>query len=372
MTQQDFTSYIAVILKINDDTHIFDAIEYDPKISGSNSQNVSSIAQLDTQAKLDMKEAAIKRLGTVAPTTESGWALAHFEYSKSDCRVHVRDFEINSVADVKIQHSSFEMAVIQNTFPGGLDALKDTLLMVKRIHDAKSQGQQTYPEIGGARTFYDKYTTYDQNVLASKQYDMMQGFAETYLYEGTVLDLACGTGLWGRALDEAQQSPLITGARCCNIVALKIVFLTKFVLTTALQLDISTEMIKGPSIVQTYLQPIVISTIQEFIILNWSYDHITCWGALHFLDSIDFNAVMSRMFSIAKKSISFELDEVCEKYRDGFVQRFNCPCYNNSELLDQFRIPAGWAKVKDDRLLLYKSPSIGVDVFARAVYFEKS
>lgn len=40
------------------------------------------------------------------------------------------------------------------------------------------------------------------------------------------------------------------------------------------------------------------------------YDHIISFGSLHFLPRVEFNAVVARMFMLARKTVAFDVADV--------------------------------------------------------------
>jgi hypothetical protein len=49
-------------------------------------------------------------------------------------------------------------------------------------------------------------------------------------------------------------------------------------------------------------------------------DHITCFGALHFLNPTEFDAVLSHMFVLARRSVMFDIDDICPAYMQHILR----------------------------------------------------
>ncbi|MCJ1246355.1 hypothetical protein MMC30_003562 [Trapelia coarctata] len=168
-------------------------------------------------------------------------------------------------------------------------------------------------------------------------------------YSGTVLDLACGTGGTGKLIHEAGWDARVSGV------------------------DLSPLSLQSAQVKQYYTEPITVGYIQEEIMRAGEYDHITCFGALHFLSRIEFNAAVARMFMLARKSIAFDVDNVSPEYIDLIVSRFGegLRNHNNVAALKRFGTPKGWRKAVEEEIPLFHSPSVQLDVTGYVVRFER-
>jgi hypothetical protein len=101
------------------------------------------------------------------------------------------------------------------------------------------------------------------------------------------------------------------------------------------------------------------------------FDHIVCFGALHFLDTVHLNAVLARMFMLARKSITFEIDDMSQEYIDELKKRYGLLNSNNVEAMEEFGTPKGWRNVHHQREYLFKSPTTNIDVSGYAMRFER-
>ena len=121
-----------------------------------------------------------------------------------------------------------------------------------------------------------------------------------YDYSGTVLDLACGTGALGVIIRQANPTAQISG------------------------IDISALSLQKPNVLEHYAQPTTLGYMQNEIMKceEKSFDHVVCYGALHFLDRTEFMAVVSRMFIVARKSVFFEVEDVSQEYIDAILKCF--------------------------------------------------
>ena len=101
------------------------------------------------------------------------------------------------------------------------------------------------------------------------------------------------------------------------------------------------------------------------------FDHIVCFGALHFLDTVYLNAVLARMFMLARKSITFEIDDISQEYIDEIKKNYGFSNANNVEATEEFGTPKGWKKVHHKQEFMYKSPATNIDVSGYAMRFER-
>jgi len=233
--------------------------------------------------------------------------------------------------------------VVGEKFPGGQAAFFDMLLATKQIQ----LGWHT-KQIECLAPIYDRFApTYDPIQTSSGLNKIQKYFAANFDFSGTVLDLACGTGIFGCILHDHGISAEITGV------------------------DISKGMVETLNIKNHYKHPIRIGTMEELIMGAGEFDHIVCWGALHFLEAVHLNAVLARMFMLARKSITFEIDDISQEYIDDLKTNHGFSNINNVEAMEEFGTPKGWRKVYHEREYIYKSPATNIDVSGYAMRFER-
>lgn len=85
------------------------------------------------------------------------------------------------------------------------------------------------------------------------------------------------------------------------------------------------------------------------------------------------NAVLARMFMLARKSVSFEIDDLSCEYIDAVYKQEGGQFvnFNNTQAVQEFGIPKGWKKVHNERAFLYSSPNTKIDVFGWMMRFER-
>ncbi|KAH8671827.1 hypothetical protein BGZ60DRAFT_527276 [Tricladium varicosporioides] len=213
------------------------------------------------------------------------------------------------------------------------------------IGDFKTRGTTIAEVYDNAADKYDDY----QAKMDIRRWQ--ETYFATYDYSGTVLDLACGTGGIGMVIHQANPSAKVSG------------------------IDVSPLSLQKPYILKHYTKPISVGYMQNEIMKfkEQSFDHLVCFGALHFLNRTEFMATLSRMFMVARKSIAFDIDDVDQEYIDAIVKHFGegLRNYNNLVAIQRFGVPNGWRKVIDERRSLFFSPSIHTDVYGQVIRFEK-
>ncbi|PHH71904.1 hypothetical protein CDD82_6275 [Ophiocordyceps australis] len=291
----------------------------------------------------------------------AAWARVDMRLERGTNKIYV--LEVNSIPAVFYPKGNKlgDDLVVEETFPGAHLALMDMLLATKMIqlglHKDKAKLLAAH---------YDKFApSYDGNWRASGLCKVQQFLARTFDFGGEILDLACGTGAVGRVLNEAGIEAEITG------------------------IEVSEGMLQcSADIYRYYKQPIIIGPMEEEIMVSrrvtqekpsdvgqaaGQYDHIVCFGALHFLQPVMFNAVLAKMFMLARKSVSFEIDDMPRSYTDFLLnlcgQLFMN--YNHVQAIEQFGVPKGWELVHRSHEFLFTSPHTGHDIFGYAFRFER-
>ena len=190
---------------------------------------------------------------------------------------------------------------------------------------------------------------YDNVASATNFRHWLVKYIAEYDYSGTVLDLACGTGGTGMLFHEAGWDACVSGV------------------------DLSPLSLQTAQVRNHYMEPITVGYVQEEIMRAAEYDHITCFGALHFLNRTEFNAVLARMFMLARKSVAFDVDDVSPEYVDLIVGRFGegLRNHNNVAAYKRFGTPKGWRKAVEEEIPLFHSPSVQLDVTGIVVRFER-
>lgn len=236
-------------------------------------------------------------------------------------------------------------ALVERTVPGGHPALFSFLVFAKKSFDGELKVNQKVIEI------YAEYMPiYDEQVPNLPYYRYLQHLTTHFDWTGTVLDLACGTGLLGKLLHEKGYKFKIFGV------------------------DLSPDMTMGPSIQKYYQSPVTVGPMQGMIMQPAEYDHVACFGALDYLAEDDFVATLSRMFLVAQRSISFDIEEPSPEYLTKMAEDSSViPTHNYTKIWKKFEIPAGWKVVYEEYgLLFHDSNQTDCDVFGRMIRLERA
>lgn len=219
---------------------------------------------------------------------------------------------------------------------------KKPLSMTQAIGDFKARG------VTIADVYDSAVGTYDNVTVKTPFRRWQSDLFSQYPYHGSVLDLACGTGAVGMLIKKAGNNAVVRGIDISP-------------------LSLETEQVKS------YYSSTAVGLLQDAIMSEGIYDHITCFGALHFLNRVQFNAALARMFMLARKSIAFDVDDVSQEYIDKIIDAYGEGLRNHNliKAYKRFGTPPGWKKVLEEVRPLYTSPSNNLEVTGIFVRFEK-
>lgn len=100
-------------------------------------------------------------------------------------------------------------------------------------------------------------------------------------------------------------------------------------------------------------------------------DHVVCFGALGFLDAAELNAVLARMFMLARKSITFDAADPSAECIDDLFQKSGCVEDNHAKRIEDFGVPRGWRLVHRKREFLFTARTVSHDVYGYATRYER-
>ncbi|KAK3295229.1 uncharacterized protein B0H64DRAFT_142509 [Chaetomium fimeti] len=253
-------------------------------------------------------------------------------------------------------------------------------------------GQYHDPKITGATIgqVYDSYAdSYEDGAEETRQRTFQRDVFNRFPHHGFTLDLGCGTGGAGMLI---RQSPLNSSSASGNVGGPGDASTRPNVYVHGV--DVSARMLNRPWCVRYYdstqrgliqdvlmdpdaawLQHAVRTGAAESGGLSAGpvVDHITCFGALHFLDPSQFEAVLSRVFVLARRSVMFDIDDFCPFYMQHVLENLGegFRNYNHMAAYRKFGTPPGWAKVAEEEAVLYRMENCGVDVRGVLVRFER-
>ncbi|KAK4118624.1 hypothetical protein N657DRAFT_651094 [Parathielavia appendiculata] len=258
-------------------------------------------------------------------------------------------------------------------------------------HDGHGTGSHG-PGIGCTtiEEVYDNWAgSYEVTASVGRERSFPRDMLSQFPHHGFTLDLACGTGAVGMLI---HQSPLNAAFVNSNVDPPKASHQPKVYIHGV---DISTKMLSSPwcalhydSTEQGLIQDVIKNPNAawvQYAIANEGaarpspslteplVDHITCFGALHFLNPAEFEAVLSRMFMLARRSVMFDIHDLCPTYLNHVLEKVGegFRNYNHVAAYGKFGTPSGWTKVVEEETLIYHSPNVGVDVKGIMVRFER-
>jgi hypothetical protein len=252
-------------------------------------------------------------------------------------------------------------------------------------HDTGPDPKSTGSTI--AEVYDDFAASYEDKIEETKLRRFQREVFTQFPHHGFTLDLGSGTGIVGMLI---RQSPLNSSSANSNVVPGGTLMQSKVYVHG---IDVSTRMLNTPwcvryydSTQQGFVQDILMdpnaSWLQHAVQTGAAksrslstpvVDHITCFGALHFLKPTEFDAVLSRMFVLARRSVMFDIDDICPAYMQHILEKLGegFRHYNHVAAYRKFGTPPGWAKVVEEEAFLYRSPNFGVDVRGILVRFER-
>ncbi|KAG5936980.1 hypothetical protein E4U53_000106 [Claviceps sorghi] len=351
------------------------------KIGGHMAREVSPVI-IQGELGERLRAAAANAFQDIKASHEGAFAHVKMRVERDTGVIYVIDVDCNPSIFSRKQGRFGGDFMLETTFPGKQEAFLDTLLTIKRSRLGSNTGR-----IAHTAAFYDGFSdTYDEFWESTNMANMQRFTAATFDFSGSVLDLACGTGVFGRILHDH-------GARTTEIVGV----------------EISAGMLCAPDIKKYYKKPLWNCSMQDYVMVsflhsrrlgrtvptrtlyavhaqlntkidpklsrqrNVEFDHVVCFGALLFLDAVELNAVLARMFMMARKSLTVEVENldhhVIEKMQNDEGPHFFIE--NHVQMVERFGIPAGWRVVHKQNGALYPSPTSEGNVEGYIVRFER-
>lgn len=221
--------------------------------------------------------------------------------------------------------------IVAEVFPGGHRAVID--ILIETTLERHSQKAKALAKDIAAT--YDAFaTTYDRAMgdphVGGKHEDSFTRLVQANNFTGAILDLACGTGFFPRICHKVAGSKRLTESTFYGI-------------------DISAGMVKMAQLngIPLY-ENVHIGLIQDVLpTLEKKFDHILAIGVLYHLSPTQLSVVLSRMFQLATKSITFTIEQLSDAYNEG-ARKHNeghMAGTNHTKACEAFSLPKGWKRV---------------------------
>ncbi|KAI4209227.1 MAG: hypothetical protein LQ351_007806 [Letrouitia transgressa] len=297
--------------------------------------------------KKAVQKAAVDAFRSAGMSPGGAWARVDMRIETTTDQVYVLEVNPFPCIFCQIRNTFGDDLVIQETFPGSHFAIMDILIASHRIQHGVPAKQ--YPTIA---RIYDKIAAYYDETSRTEPLELkIAENVKSFDWTGSVLDLGCGTGYLGELLHLAGSRSKVVGV------------------------DLSPGMTAAASVKKFYRQPVTIEPIQDFIFKGseGSYDHVASYSTLHFFDNPTCTAVIARMFMLARRSVSFEIDDLSPQYLEEFSKDGDggWSNWNNMCIGSGFPTPKGWKKVQDEHRYLYRSVHLHSEVHGRFFRYEK-
>ncbi|KAI1292719.1 hypothetical protein EDD11_008598 [Mortierella claussenii] len=278
-----------------------------------------------------LKETACKAYRTL---DVSGCGYARVDIRASGEDLYVLEVNPTPAFFYKVGNNFGDDYVISHCFPGGHEGFMDTLIKTKLRSRRMLEVKKTYDLMS------DKYN----DIMHSSNYPkVVADIVARYSFQGSVLDLGCGTGEIG-TLIQATHNATLTG------------------------IDISPKMTAQAK----HYKKIYLGEMQNIIPFVGNFDHVVSFGALHFLQKEVFMNVLDRCFVQSRHSITVGIEGISDEFNKRLTEigKEHLHTYDNTPIIDSYTIPKGWRLVHKQREFFWTSPSTGDEVYGTAYRFE--
>jgi trans-aconitate methyltransferase len=260
--------------------------------------------------------------------------------------------EVNPQPAAFLANCNFQDLPIISSFPGGHKAVINVFIANYMLRSNRRNWSQV------AATYDGLASKYDDLQLGTRMTQIVRGIVEKFGFQGTIFDLACGTGVFGRLLSECKPGRhrrTHTGS--------------------ILGFDISPMMVETCRATGFY-DEVHIDRMQTCLLHNLDHgdvDHIVCLSAIHFLSPEEFTFVLVLCFLVARKSITIGVDEIPDEYNERLHDLGLHYMHSTNHLanMELFGEPRGWKLVAHHREFAWRSFTTGHDVWSTYFRFEK-
>jgi SAM-dependent methyltransferase len=291
----------------------------------------------------------------------SGWGNVDIRVTPSGEPVVI---EVNPMPAVFLpkEHQCEDLS-IERCFPGGHRALINTLIASYQIR--RPQAHKTFEQVGSTYDrFSDKYD--DVIVNNTKMEELVSTVISKCKFRGSILDLGCGTGLFGRTLVSGNAIPTPPPEKSEDQGSS---VSRKFTITGV---ELSPGMITKCENSRAY-QEVHQGSLQSVLPSLGSFDHIVCFSMSHFLPTVDLNMVLVSAFRLAQKSIAFTVDDIPDEYNEHLKKTGDSHMVSQNHLkeMEAFGVPLGWKLADRFTVFGWKSPHTGHKIYTTVFIFER-
>ncbi|KAG5934256.1 hypothetical protein E4U53_000724 [Claviceps sorghi] len=248
---------------------------------------------------------------------------------------------------------------IMHSFPGGHWAVINVFIAnhMLRCAEQGSHGDKTascYDEV--APRYDDLVRTSDITAEAS-----LGKLVDEFDFSGTIIDLGCGTGLFGRILSQSSQFSQQLSSPCVGTHRL-------------LGCDISPGMLDICRKTGLYASLHLESMQSVLTNLPTSIDHAVSFSALHHLRPEMLAFVVAVLFIRVNKSITLSVDEIPDAYNANVARmgHSNMHSFNHVAGMEAFGEPRGWRLVRRERVFSWTSPKTGDRIYSTYLRYERA
>ncbi|KAG6256289.1 hypothetical protein E4U24_005744 [Claviceps purpurea] len=280
-----------------------------------------------------------------------------------------------------------DLSILQG-FPGGHWALINVYIANHLLRHSLEQDSRHL----GTASAYDAMAPKYDYLMSTEDNTIKQSLGELvekYDFSGTILDLGCGTGAFGRML--AQSQKYMRHAASLSITPSSsppnnsITNGSNGTKETKgnyrlLGCDISSGMLdvcRETGLYDSVHQATMHSTLMN---LTEPIDHVVCSSALQHIEPEMFSFVMVLVFLRASKSITLSVEEIPDVYNENLIKTGHikagsmAPSSNHVGAMEAFGVPEGlgWRLVSKERVFSWASPKTGDRINSTYFRFERS
>nr|BAV32143.1 hypothetical protein [Sordaria araneosa] len=250
---------------------------------------------------------------------------------------------------------------VTRAFPGGHRALIDVAMANKLLRGELSVEtlNKLKDQYSGTAETYEAILVGESRVPA-----MMEMIVDKFDFSGVIFDLACGTGIFARALRAKYPAAKANGA------------VPKDSHHRVFGFDIAPGMLKICTDFGVY-ESVHIDSMEETLINLQQYaeavDHVVCFTAIQLLRPETLSLFLVLAFALTNKSITFTVNEVPERYNSYLAEKDHAHMRsaNHVKALEDFGVPNGWELVWRHREFAWTTPQTGDDIYSVIYRFER-